>query len=147
MYHGTRSSGFGTEVQRRILLGTFALSAGYYDAYYGKASQVRTRIVEDFRKAFAECDAIVGPVAPTPAFRIGEKTEDPLTMYLSDVFTLSANLAGVPGLSVPAGFSESGLPIGLQIMGRHFDEATLLTIAHRFEQSAGIASRKPGAAP
>ena len=143
MFHRTRSTGFGTEVQRRIILGTYALSAGYYDAYYGKASQVRTLIIEDFRQAFEQCDVILSPVAPTPAFAIGEKTADPLTMYLSDVFTLGANLAGIPGISVPCGFSSAGLPIGLQIMGRHFDEARLLRVAHNFEQATDFHKRKP----
>ncbi|MGD8250912.1 MAG: Asp-tRNA(Asn)/Glu-tRNA(Gln) amidotransferase subunit GatA [Desulfobacterales bacterium] len=143
MYHATRSAGFGLEVQRRILLGTFALSAGYYDAYYRKASQVRTRIIDDFRKAFENCDVIAAPVAPTPAFKIGEKVDDPLTMYLSDMFTLSANLAGIPGISVPSGFSTEGLPIGIQIMGRHFDEATLLRAASQFENAAALDRRKP----
>jgi aspartyl-tRNA(Asn)/glutamyl-tRNA(Gln) amidotransferase subunit A len=117
MYRRTRSQGFGPEVQRRIILGTYALSAGYYDAYYGKASQIRTLIKNDFKPAFASCDAILSPVAPTPAYPIGATLDDPLTMYLSDIFTLSANLAGIPGISVPCGFSDDGLPIGLQIMG------------------------------
>lgn len=143
MYHGTRSAGFGAEVRRRIILGTFALSAGYYDAYYGKASQVRTRIVDDFKTAFETCDVIVSPVAPTPAFKIGEKVDDPLTMYLTDIFTLSANLAGIPGISVPCGFSPEGLPIGLQVMGKHFDEQTLLKVAYAFEQSATLDRHRP----
>ncbi len=143
MFRRTRSAGFGAEVKRRIILGTYALSAGYYDAYYGKASQVRTLIIEDFRKAFAHCDVLLSPVAPTPAFAIGEKTADPLTMYLSDVFTLCANLAGIPGISIPCGFSSAGLPIGLQIMGRHFDEARLLAVAHHFEQATDFHKRKP----
>ena len=143
MYRSTRSRGFGPEVQRRIILGTYALSAGYYDAYYGKASQVRTLIVEDFRKAFEVCDVILSPVAPTPAFRIGENVDDPLTMYLSDIFTLSANLAGIPGMSVPCGFSSEGLPIGLQIMGNHFDEETLLRVGYAFEQATDFHLRKP----
>jgi aspartyl-tRNA(Asn)/glutamyl-tRNA(Gln) amidotransferase subunit A len=143
MFRRTRSAGFGAEVQRRIILGTYALSAGYYDAYYGKASQVRTLIVEDFTKAFAHCDVILSPVAPSPAFAIGEKTDDPLTMYLSDVFTLCANLAGIPGISVPCGFSSAGLPIGLQIMGRHFDEARLLRVAYNFEQATDFHQGKP----
>lgn len=143
MFRRTRSAGFGAEVQRRIILGTYALSAGYYDAYYGKASQVRTLIIEDFTKAFAHCDVILSPVAPSPAFAIGENTDDPLTMYLSDVFTLCANLAGIPGISVPCGFSSTGLPIGLQIMGRHFDEARLLQVAHNFEQATDYHKRKP----
>jgi aspartyl-tRNA(Asn)/glutamyl-tRNA(Gln) amidotransferase subunit A len=143
MYRRTRSRGFGAEVQRRIIIGTYCLSAGYYDAYYGKASQVRTLIVEDFRKAFEHCDAIACPTAPTPAFRIGEKIDDPLTMYLSDIFTISANLAGVPALSVPCGFSASGLPIGLQLIGRHFDEEMLFRVAHNFEQATDVHKRRP----
>ena len=126
MYRNTRSKGFGPEVQRRILLGTYALSAGYYDAYYKKASQIRTLIKNDFMQAFDACDIILSPVTPTPAFKIGENTDDPLTMYLSDIFTLSANLAGIPGLSVPCGFSGDGLPIGLQLMGNYFAEPTIL---------------------
>ena len=143
MYKSTRSKGFGPEVQRRIIIGTYALSAGYYDAYYGKASQVRTLIMEDFKKVFETCDIILSPVAPTPAFRIGEKIDDPLTMYLSDIFTLSANLAGIPGISVPCGFSSEGLPIGLQIMGKHFDEETLLKAAFNFEQATAFHKKKP----
>ena len=143
MYCSTRSQGFGPEVQRRIILGTYALSAGYYDAYYGKASQIRTLIKNDFQTAFASCDAIVSPVAPTPAYPIGETLDDPLTMYLSDIFTLSANLAGIPGISVPCGFSDDGLPIGLQIMGRHFNEPMLFQIARHFEQAANIKDKKP----
>ena len=130
-------------MQRRIVLGTYALSAGYYDAYYGKASQVRTLIIEDFTRAFERCDVILSPVAPTPAFAMGEKTADPLTMYMSDVFTLCANLAGIPGISVPCGFSSTGLPIGLQIMGRHFDETRLLQVAYNFEQATDFHQRKP----
>ena len=144
MYRKTRSMGFGPEVKRRIILGTYALSSGYYDAYYNKASQVRTLIMEDYTKAFEKCDAVVSPVAPTPAFKIGEKSEDPLTMYLSDIYTLSANLAGVPGMSVPCGFSKTGLPIGLQIMGKHFNEATVLKIGHHFEQATDFHNQKPG---
>jgi aspartyl-tRNA(Asn)/glutamyl-tRNA(Gln) amidotransferase subunit A len=143
MYRTTRSNGFGPEVQRRIIIGTYCLSAGYYDAYYGKASQVRTLIVEDFQKAFERCDVIVSPVAPTPAFKIGEKVDDPLTMYLSDIFTLSANLAGIPGMSVPCGLSGQGLPIGLQLMAKHFDEATLFKVAHNFEQATEFHKQKP----
>jgi aspartyl-tRNA(Asn)/glutamyl-tRNA(Gln) amidotransferase subunit A len=142
MYQNTRSKGFGPEVQRRIILGTYSLSAGYYEAYYGKASQVRTLIMEDFKKAFQQCDMLISPVAPTPAFGIGENTDDPLTMYLSDVFTLSANLAGIPGMSVPCGFSKKGLPIGLQLMGPHFSEGNLLKAAYHFEQSTDFHKRK-----
>jgi aspartyl-tRNA(Asn)/glutamyl-tRNA(Gln) amidotransferase subunit A len=143
MYRRTRSQGFGAEVQRRIIIGTYCLSAGYYDAYYGKASQVRTLIVEDFKKAFEICDLIACPTAPTPAFKIAEKIEDPLTMYLSDIFTISANLAGIPALSVPCGFSTAGLPIGLQLMGTHFGEETILRVAHHFEQATDFHKRKP----
>jgi len=143
MYKKTRSKGFGKEVQRRIILGTYALSSGYYDAYYKKASQVRTLIVNDFKKAFAHCDVILSPVAPTPAFKIGEKTDDPLTMYLSDIFTLSANLAGIPGMSIPCGLSSGGLPIGLQLMGKHFDEAQLIKVAYNFEQVTEFHKKKP----
>ncbi len=144
MYRDTRSAGFGAEVQRRIIIGTYCLSAGYYDAYYGKASQVRTLIAADFKSAFDACDVIACPVAPTPAFRIGEKNDDPLTMYLSDIFTISANLAGIPALSVPCGFSGAGLPIGLQLMSRHFNEEMLLRVAHGFEQATGFHKKKPG---
>jgi aspartyl-tRNA(Asn)/glutamyl-tRNA(Gln) amidotransferase subunit A len=143
MYKSTRSKGFGPEVQRRIILGTYSLSAGYYDAYYGKASQVRTLIIEDFKKAFESCDVILSPVAPTPAFKIGEMVDDPLTMYLSDVFTLSANLAGIPGISLPCGFSSKGLPIGLQMMAKHFEEGKLFKVAYNFEQAADFHKKKP----
>ncbi|CAN2042308.1 Glutamyl-tRNA(Gln) amidotransferase subunit A [Candidatus Magnetomoraceae bacterium gMMP-15] len=142
MYLNTRSNGFGQEVKRRIILGTYALSAGYYDAYYGKASQVRTLIMEDFKKAFQTCDLIVSPVSPTPAFKVGEKTEDPLTMYLTDIFTLSLNLAGTPGISVPCGFSSDGRPIGLQIIGKHFDEESIIKLAYNFEQATDFHTKK-----
>jgi len=135
MFRRSRTKGFGPEVQRRIILGTYALSAGYYDAYYGKASQIRSLIMQDFQRAYEACDVLLSPVAPTPAFRIGENTDDPLTMYMSDVFTLSANLAGIPGISVPCGLSSGGLPIGLQIMGPHFSEDRLLQAAYHFEQN------------
>ncbi len=137
MYSRTRDQGFGAEVKRRIMLGTYALSAGYYDQYYGKSQKVRSLIEGDFRNAFAKCDVIVTPTAPTPAFKLGEKTADPLEMYLSDIYTITANLAGVPGLSMPCGLSSSGLPIGLQLIGKHFDEATLLRTAHNLEQALG----------
>jgi aspartyl-tRNA(Asn)/glutamyl-tRNA(Gln) amidotransferase subunit A len=143
MVRGTRSAGFGLEVQRRIILGTYSLSAGYYDAYFGKASQVRTLIMQDFQRVLGDCDVLVSPVAPTPAFKIGETIDDPLTMYLSDIFTLSANLAGIPGLSVPCGFSRNGLPIGLQIMGRHFSEAMLLKTAYHLEQATDFHKKRP----
>ncbi len=143
MYKKTRATGFGPEVQRRILIGTYALSAGYYDAYYNKASQVRTLIINDFKTAFEKCDLIVSPVSPTPAWSIGDRIDDPLTMYLSDIFTLSANLAGIPGLSVPCGFSREGLPIGLQMMGPHFSEDTLLKAAYNFEQTSDYHLKRP----
>jgi aspartyl-tRNA(Asn)/glutamyl-tRNA(Gln) amidotransferase subunit A len=143
MYRSSRSKGFGPEVKRRIIIGTYCLSSGYYDAYYKKASQVRTLIIEDFKKAFDICDIMVSPVAPTPAFKIGDKSDDPLTMYLSDIFTLSANLAGIPGISVPCGFSKEGLPVGLQIMGRHFSEEMLFKAAYNFEQATEFHKRKP----
>jgi len=143
MFRRTRSRGFGAEVKRRIILGTYALSAGYYEAYYGKASQVRTLIMEDFKKAFETCHVLLAPVAPTPAFKIGENTDDPLTMYLSDIFTIPANLAGIPGMSVPCGFSSKGLPIGLQLMARHFDEDTLFKVGYNFEQVSDFHDKKP----
>jgi aspartyl-tRNA(Asn)/glutamyl-tRNA(Gln) amidotransferase subunit A len=143
MYRATRSRGFGPEVQRRILLGTYALSAGYYDAYYRKASQVRTLIMRDFQAAFERCDLIASPVAPTPATRIGAHLDDPLAMYLMDMYTLPANLAGIPGISLPCGFSDKGLPIGLQLMAGHFQETRLLAAAHAFEQAAAIYRKKP----
>ena len=143
MYNHTRTRGFGAEVQRRIIIGTYCLSAGYYDAYYGKASQVRTLIRNDFERAFDVCDVILAPVAPTPAFKIGENVEDPLKMYLSDIFTLSANLAGIPGMSIPCGFSKEGLPIGLQLLGKHFNEGSLLKVAYNFEQATDFHKEKP----
>jgi aspartyl-tRNA(Asn)/glutamyl-tRNA(Gln) amidotransferase subunit A len=143
MYAGTREAGFGTEVKRRIMLGTYALSAGYYDAYYVKALQIRTLIARDFTAAFERCDAIVAPVAPTTAFRLGERTADPLTMYLSDVFTISVNLAGLPGMSVPCGFDATGLPIGLQLIGKPFDEATLFRVAGAYQGATDWHCRKP----
>lgn len=143
MYVKTRQNGFGAEVKRRIMLGTYALSAGYYDAYYLKALKVRTLIRKDFEDAFKRCEVILTPTAPTAAFRLGEKTEDPLTMYLSDIFTISANLAGIPGISLPCGFTQAGLPIGLQLLGKPFDEATLLQVAFAYEQATEWHKRKP----
>ncbi|NLI13537.1 Asp-tRNA(Asn)/Glu-tRNA(Gln) amidotransferase subunit GatA [Pelotomaculum propionicicum] len=142
MFMKTRSQGFGSEVKRRIMLGTYALSAGYYDAYYLKALKVRTLIKEDFDRAFEKYDLLVSPVSPTTAFRIGEKTDDPLQMYLSDVCTISVNLAGIPGMSVPCGFA-GGLPVGLQLMGRHFNEGTLLRAAYTFEQNTSYHKEFP----
>jgi aspartyl-tRNA(Asn)/glutamyl-tRNA(Gln) amidotransferase subunit A len=143
MYAQTRAQGFGAEVRRRIMLGTYTLSAGYYDAYYHKASQVRALIRRDFETALAQCQVIATPVSPTPAFRLGEKVADPLTMYLSDIFTISANLGGIPGISVPCGFSSADLPIGLQLMGPVFGEADLLKVAYAFEQATDFHCRKP----
>ena len=143
MYYRTRAHGFGSEVKRRIMLGTYALSAGYYDAYYLKAQKVRTLIRQDFLTAFAACDVIATPVAPTVAFRLGEKTADPLTMYLSDIFTIAVNLAGLPGLSVPCGCDAKGLPIGLQLIGKPFGEDTLLQAAYAYEQATPWHTRKP----
>jgi aspartyl-tRNA(Asn)/glutamyl-tRNA(Gln) amidotransferase subunit A len=143
MYRQTRRDGFGQEVKRRIMLGTYALSAGYYDAYYLKAQKVRTLIRRDFAQAFDRCDVIATPTAPTAAFRLGEKTDDPLQMYLSDIFTISVNLAGVPAISIPCGFTAAGLPIGLQLIGKPFDEATILRVAYAFEQATGWHRRTP----
>jgi aspartyl-tRNA(Asn)/glutamyl-tRNA(Gln) amidotransferase subunit A len=135
MYRNTRGCGFGAEVKRRIMLGTYVLSAGYYDAYYRKAQQVRTLIARDFSRAFEQVDAILAPVSPFPAFKLGEKVDDPLAMYLSDVYTLTGDLAGVPCMSVPCGESKEGLPIGLQIFARHFDETTMFRVAYNYERS------------
>ena len=134
MYKKTRAQGFGAEVKRRIMIGTYALSAGYYDAYYLKAQQLRRLIAEDFRQAFEACDVIMGPTSPTTAFKLGEKSDDPVAMYLSDIYTISVNLAGLPGMSIPAGFDAKGLPVGLQLIGRYFDEARLLNVAHQYQQ-------------
>ena len=143
MYTRTRAKGFGKEVKRRIILGTYVLSAGYYEAYYRKASQVRTLTRKDFEEAFQKVDVIVAPTAPTPAFRIGEKTGDPLQMYLSDILTIPVNMAGIPAISIPCGFNHEGLPIGLQIMGKHFDEGMLLRVAYTFEQNTDFHLKKP----
>lgn len=139
MYKDTRSAGFGAEVKRRILIGTYALSSGYYDAYYKKASQVRTMILHDFKEAFKVCDAIISPVTPTPAWKMGENADDPLAVYLSDILTISANLAGIPGMSVPGGFSRDGLPIGIQLQGPHFREDILFRVAYALEKGLGKA--------
>jgi aspartyl-tRNA(Asn)/glutamyl-tRNA(Gln) amidotransferase subunit A len=143
MYKQSRSQGFGDEVKRRIMIGTYALSAGYYDAYYKKASQVRTLIKDDFARAFTDCDLLLSPVTPTPAWKIGENADDPLAMYLSDILTISANLAGIPGISVPCGFSGKGLPIGMQMQASHFNEEVLLRAAWNLEQRVGISNRLP----
>jgi len=136
MYRRSRDQGFGAEVKRRIMLGTYALSAGYYDAYYLKAQKVRTLLARDFEEAFEKVDAIVTPTSPTAAFKLGEKVDDPLAMYLADIYTVTADLAGIPGISVPCGETKDKLPIGLQILGKHFDEATILRVAHAYEQAA-----------
>jgi aspartyl-tRNA(Asn)/glutamyl-tRNA(Gln) amidotransferase subunit A len=136
MYRRSRDEGFGSEVKRRIMLGTYALSAGYYDAYYLKAQRVRTLLTRDFEEAFQKVDAIVTPTSPTAAFKLGEKSDDPLAMYLADIYTVTADLAGIPGISIPCGETREKLPIGLQILGRHFDEATILRLAHGYETSA-----------
>lgn len=143
MYRRSREQGFGAEVKRRIMLGTYVLSAGYYDAYYVKAQQVRTLIRRDYERAFEHVDIIAMPTSPTPAFRIGERTADPVQMYLADIFTVSANLTGLPAISVPCGFSADGLPIGLQLTGRHFDEATLLRAADAYERDAHWSAQRP----
>jgi len=142
-YGATRSKGFGKEAKRRIMLGTYALSSGYYDAYYLKAMKVRTLIKQDFDHAFEQCDCLLGPVSPTPAFQIGERVNDPLTMYLSDIYTIPANLSGVPALSMPCGFSQKGLPIGLQLFARPFAEEMLFRVAYTFEQNTDFHQRKP----
>jgi aspartyl-tRNA(Asn)/glutamyl-tRNA(Gln) amidotransferase subunit A len=135
MYRRSRDEGFGAEVKRRIMLGTYALSAGYYDAYYLKAQKVRTLLTRDFNEAFKKVDAIVTPTSPTAAFKLGEKANDPLAMYLADIYTVTADLAGIPGISIPCGATKESLPIGLQILGKHFDESTLLRLAHAYEQA------------
>ncbi len=141
MYENTREEGFGEEVKRRIILGTFVLSTGYYDAYYLKAQKVRTLIKQDFENALGQCDVIASPVTPYPAFKLGEKLDDPLQMYLADIYTISANLAGIPAISIPCGFAE-GLPIGLQLTGKHFDEASLITVGHKFQQATDFHSQE-----
>jgi aspartyl-tRNA(Asn)/glutamyl-tRNA(Gln) amidotransferase subunit A len=145
MYNRTRDEGFGAEVKRRIMLGTYVLSAGYYDAYYLKAQQVRTLIRGDYDAAFSRADVVAMPTSPTPAFRLGEKVGDPLQMYLADVFTVSANLTGLPAISVPAGFTEGGLPVGLQLTGRMNDEPMLMRVADAYEQETGWWRRRPAA--
>jgi aspartyl-tRNA(Asn)/glutamyl-tRNA(Gln) amidotransferase subunit A len=141
MYRLTRDGGFGMEAKRRIMLGTYALSAGYYDAYYLKAQKVRTLLTRDFEDAFQKVDVIAAPTAPTPAFKLGEKVDDPLAMYLADIYTVTANLAGIPGISVPCGESREGLPIGLQVFGRWFDEGTMLRVASGYERSSLVGRR------
>jgi aspartyl-tRNA(Asn)/glutamyl-tRNA(Gln) amidotransferase subunit A len=137
MYRRSRDEGFGAEVKRRIMLGTYALSAGYYDAYYLKAQRVRTLLTRDFEEAFQKVDAIITPTSPTAAFKLGEKADDPLAMYLADIYTVTADLVGIPGISIPCGETKEGLPIGVQILGRHFEESTILRLAHSYEQARG----------
>jgi aspartyl-tRNA(Asn)/glutamyl-tRNA(Gln) amidotransferase subunit A len=143
MYRKTRAQGFGDEVKRRIMIGTYVLSHGYYDAYYLQAQKIRRMLSDDFQQAFRSCDVIAGPVAPTVAWRIGEKSDDPLANYLADIFTLPASLAGLPGMSLPAGFGANGLPVGLQLIGNYLQEAQLLNVAHRFQQATDFHTRKP----
>ena len=138
MYSQTRAEGFGAEVKRRILIGTYVLSAGYYDAYYLRAQKVRTKIVEDFTMAFNKCDAILTPTTPTGAFKIGEKNIDPVTMYMNDVFTVPASLAGLPAISIPSGLDAKGCPLGLQLIGKGFDEETIFSIGSILEESANF---------
>jgi len=143
MYKKSRAEGFGAEVKRRIMVGTYVLSHGYYDAYYLQAQKIRRIIADDFQRAFAQCDVIMGPVAPTVAWKLGEKTSDPVQMYLADIFTLSTSLAGLPGMSVPCGFGEGNMPVGLQLIGNYFDEAQLLQTAHAFQQATDWHLRRP----
>ena len=143
MYKKTRAEGFGDEVKRRIMIGTYVLSHGYYDAYYLQAQKIRRMIADDFQQAFKECDVIAGPVAPSVAWKIGEHGSDPLVDYLADIFTLPASLAGLPGMSVPAGFGEHGMPVGLQLIGNYFQEAQLLNAAHRLQQATDFHLRTP----
>ncbi len=143
MYKKTRAEGFGNEVKRRIMTGAYVLSHGYYDAYYLQAQKIRRMIADDFQNAFKECDVIAGPVAPSVAWKFGENANDPVADYLADIFTLPASLAGLPGMSVPAGFGASGMPVGLQLIGNYFKEAQLLNVAHRLQQATDFHHRKP----
>jgi aspartyl-tRNA(Asn)/glutamyl-tRNA(Gln) amidotransferase subunit A len=145
LYKRSRGEGFGPEVKRRIMTGTYVLSAGYYDAYYLKAQRVRQLIAADFHRAFEDVDVIVGPTSPTPAFELGAKVDDPVTMYLNDIYTIGVNLAGLPGLSMPCGFID-GLPVGLQVVGRAFEEGRILNVAHRFQQATDWHAQAPGGA-
>jgi len=143
MYEKSRAQGFGEEVKRRIMIGTYVLSHGYYDAYYLQAQKIRRLIAQDFVEAFKQCDVIMGPTTPTTAFNLGEKNDDPVQMYLSDIYTIAVNLAGLPGMSIPAGFSNNGLPIGLQIIGNYFEEARMLNVAHQYQQVVNWHTRSP----
>lgn len=146
MYYNTRAEGFGREVKRRIMIGAYVLSAGYYDAYYKKAQQVRALIARDFTLAFEKCDALLTPTAPSAAFGLGEKQDDPIAMYLNDVFTVPTSLAGLPGMSIPAGLSKDGLPLGLQIIGKAFDESTVLKVSDVLEKAAQFNTKPNGVA-
>ena len=136
MYEKTRAQGFGAEVKRRIMIGTYVLSHGYYDAYYLQAQKIRRLIAQDFTDAFKQCDVIMGPTSPSTAFNLGEKGDDPVQMYLSDIYTIAVNLAGLPGMSIPCGFGKNKLPVGLQIIGNYFAEAQMLNVAHRYQQTS-----------
>ena len=144
MYKKTRAEGFGDEVKRRIMIGAYVLSHGYYDAYYLQAQKIRRMIADDFQQAFAQCDVIAGPVAPTVAWKLGEKSDDPVANYLADIFTLPASLAGLPGLSLPVGFGAAGMPVGMQLIGNYLQEARLLNVAHRYQQATDWHTRQPG---
>ena len=143
MYEKSRAQGFGTEVKRRIMIGTYVLSHGYYDAYYIKAQKIRSLIAQDFAEAFRQCDVIMGPTSPSTAFKLGEKGDDPVQMYLSDIYTIAVNLAGLPGMSIPCGFGANGMPVGLQIIGNYFDEARMLNVAHQYQQATDWHNRAP----
>jgi aspartyl-tRNA(Asn)/glutamyl-tRNA(Gln) amidotransferase subunit A len=143
MYCKSRAEGFGAEVKRRILIGTYVLSHGYYDAYYLQAQKIRRLIANDFTEAFKSCDVIMGPTSPSTAFRLGEKAADPVQMYLSDIYTIAVNLAGLPGMSLPCGFDRQGLPVGLQVIGNYFAEAQMLNVAHRYQQATDWHLRTP----
>ena len=143
MYGKSRAQGFGAEVKRRIMIGTYVLSAGYYDAYYLKAQKLRRLIAQDFSHAFTQCDVIMGPTSPTTAFNLGEKSDDPVSMYLSDIYTIAVNLAGLPGMSIPAGFGANGRPVGLQVIGNYFSEAKMLNVAHQYQLATDWHTRVP----
>jgi aspartyl-tRNA(Asn)/glutamyl-tRNA(Gln) amidotransferase subunit A len=143
MYEKTRSEGFGDEVKRRIMIGSYVLSHGYYDAYYLQAQKIRRMIADDFQRAFASCDVIAGPVAPTVAWKLGDKSADPLANYLADIFTLPASLAGLPGMSIPVGLGEGGMPVGMQLIGNYLQEARLLNVAHQFQMATDHHSQIP----
>jgi aspartyl-tRNA(Asn)/glutamyl-tRNA(Gln) amidotransferase subunit A len=143
MYEKSRAQGFGAEVKRRIMIGTYVLSHGYYDAYYLQAQKIRRLIAQDFTEAYKQCDVIMGPTAPSTAFKFGEKGDDPVQMYLSDIYTIAVNLAGLPGMSIPCGFGENNMPVGLQIIGNYFDEARMLNVAHQYQLATDWHSRGP----